>query len=69
MNFARKKPEILSDDSVAFNVHVWTDEALDSEDEYGNNADGHVLSIAATNEAHADRIVAQINAAVDVVLA
>lgn len=69
MNFARKQPEILSDQSVAWNVHLWTGEALDAEDEYGCNADGHVLRIAATNEAHADRLVKQLNDAVDCELA
>ena len=69
MNHARKKPEILSDDSVAYNVELWTDEALDSEDEYGHNADGHVLRIAAADEAHANRIVKVLNDAVGVDLA
>ena len=53
MTYAHKKAEVLSDESVVFDVLLTTDNA------------GALLSIGAIDQAHADRLIAEINNAVN----
>lgn len=56
MDYAVKIPEILSDQSVVFDVHLRTDAVLK-----GGVDLSETLSLSATSQDHADRLIAALN--------